>query len=263
MSGGNMYTIEELISEGIHIIDNYKKEQHTEVYACLKGTLYESWMGKVAVYTEQLSEGIIKNELKKLYCSRNKYLNTSGAEKVVGILSALKNIDTIEKRKENKMKVFISHSSEDKKYGDILLELLRGLGLNRDEIIYTSNDLYGIPLGKKIYDYLRENIDTDVHMIFLLSDYYFQSVACMNEMGATWLAQKEYTVIGIPGFDFTCKSFQDCCIDSKEMGLIMDNYIRITEFKEMIESEFGKRIDDLEWQVLLEKYREDLSMKVK
>lgn len=258
-----MYTIEELISEGIHIIDNYKKEQHTEAYPCLKGTLYESWMGKVAIYTEQLSDGIVKKELQKLYNSRNKYLNTSGVEKVVGTLSALRDSGTIEEEKKSKMKIFISHSSEDKEYGDILLELLRGLGLNRDEIIYTSNDLYGIPLGKKIYYYLRENIDTDVHIIFLLSDNYFQSVACMNEMGATWLAQKEYTVIGIPGFNFTCKSFQDCCIDSKEMGLIMDNYIRITEFKGIIESEFGKRIDDLEWQALLEKYKKNLSIKIK
>lgn len=40
-------------------------------------------------------------------------------------------------------------------------------------------------------------------------------------------------------------------------------YIRITEFKGIIESEFGKRIDDLEWQVLLEKYKENLSIKIK
>lgn len=139
---------------------------------------------------------------------------------------------------------------------------MRGLGLNRDEIVYTSNDLYGIPLGKKIYDYLRDNIDSDVHMVFLLSNNYFQSVACMNEMGAAWLAQKEYTVIGIPGFDFNCQSFQDCCIDSKEIGLVMDNYIRIAEFKAILESEFGKRIDDMEWQALLEKYRQKLLDKI-
>ena len=84
----------------------------------------------------------------------------------------------------------------------------------------------------------------------------------MNEMGATWLAQKEYTVIGIPGFNFGCNSFQDCCIDSKEMGFIMDNYIRITEFKGIIESEFGKRIDDLEWQVLWEKYKENFEKNI-
>lgn len=256
-----MYTIEKLINEGMRIIDDYKKGEYTEVCLCLQGPLYESWMGKVAIYTEQLSDGIIKNELQKVYNNRNKYLGARGAEKVVGTLLALKDAGII--KGENEMKVFISHSSEDKEYGDVLLELLRGLGLNRDEIIYTSNDLYGIPLGKKIYYYLRENIDTDVHMIFLLSDHYFQSVACMNEMGATWLAQKEYTVIGIPGFDFNSKSFQDCCIDSKKMGFIMNNYIRITEFKGIIESEFGKRIDDMEWQALLEKYKENLSTNIK
>ncbi len=258
-----MYKIDELIREGIHIIDDYKKVQHTEIYPCMRGLPYESWMGKVAIYTEHVPNEFAKKELQKLYNNRNKCLSTSGAEKVVGILSALRDANFSEEEEKSKVKVFISHSSEDKKYGDVLLEFLKGLGLNRDEIIYTSNDLYGVPLGKEIYYYLRENINTDVHMIFLLSDNYFKSVACMNEMGATWLAQKEYTVIGIPSFNFSCNSFQDCCIDSKEMGFIMDNYIRITEFKGIIESEFGKRIDDLEWQVLLEKYKENLSMKIK
>lgn len=91
-----MYTIDELISEGIHIIEDYNKEQHTEMYSCLRGPLYESWMGKVAIYTEQLSNGIIKNELQKLYNKRNQYLIASGAEKVVGTLSALRDAGTIE-----------------------------------------------------------------------------------------------------------------------------------------------------------------------
>lgn len=108
-----MYTIEELISEGMHIVENYKKEQHTEVYTCMKGTLYECWMGKVALYTEQMPNGIIKEELQKLYNKRNKYLNTSGAEKVIGTLAALKDTNILG-RTENKMKVFISHSSKDK-----------------------------------------------------------------------------------------------------------------------------------------------------
>lgn len=255
---GKMYTIEELISEGSHIINEYKK-RHMGSSFCLQGILYERWMGKVAIYSERLADGIIKKELQELYNSRNKYLDTMGAEKVLGVLYALESAKAVVAKEADKVKIFISHSSKDKKYGNILLELLRGLGLNKDEIIYTSNDLYSIPLGKKIYHYLRDNIDTNVHMVFLVSNNYFKSIACMNEMGAAWLAQKECTVIGIPGFDFNCKPFQECCIDSKAMGLIMDNYIRITEFKGIVEKEFGKRIDDLEWQMLLDKYKQSLS----
>jgi hypothetical protein len=250
-----MSTVDELILEGNELVNKYKKQKNTETYAHLGGRNYESWMGKVAIYTDNLPDGIIKNELRGLYRKRNNYLEAIGAEKVLGALTALANEKITEREENKKLKIFISHSSKDKKYGDALLGLLTGLGLKRDEIIYTSNDLYGIPLGKKIYEYLRNNIDTNVHMIFLLSNNYFESIACLNEMGAAWLAQKEYTVIGVPGFDFNFKAFNECCIDSKEMGLTMENMIRITEFKGIIENEFGKRIDDMEWQDVLEKYR--------
>ena len=78
-------------------------------------------------------------------------------------------------------------------------------------------------------------------------------------MGASWLAQKDHTIICVPEFDFSMKQFNDCCLDSKEMGLRMDNYIRITEFKAIIESKFGKVIDDMEWQALLESYKKAIS----
>ncbi len=38
-------------------------------------------------------------------------------------------------------------------------------------------------------------------MIYHLSDNYYDSVACLNEMGAAWVVQNDYTVVGIPGFD--------------------------------------------------------------
>jgi hypothetical protein len=37
------------------------------------------------------------------------------------------------------MKIFISHASANKEYGNALVELLRGIGLKEDEIIFTSN----------------------------------------------------------------------------------------------------------------------------
>lgn len=215
-------------------------------------------MAKVINYADDMPNGSLKKELKELYRKRNYYLDTMGAEKVLGVLGAILSTESDVKKGESEMKIFISHSSKDKVFGDILLGLLKGLGLGRNEIIYTSNDLYGIPLGKKIYSYLRDNIDTNVHILFLLSDNYFDSVACLNEMGATWLAQKEYTIIGAPNFDFNGQKFNDSCIDSKEMGMHMNSYVRLAELKEIIESEFGKRIDNIEWQSVLEKYKQEL-----
>jgi hypothetical protein len=64
-------------------------------------------------------------------------------------------------------KIFLSHRSTNKKYADALERFIVGLGVKNDQLIYTSHPLHKIPLGKKIYDYLRENINDQVFMIIL------------------------------------------------------------------------------------------------
>lgn len=252
-----MNKLDGLIVDGKQLIEEYYKAPQ-ESYGRVRGIKYETWMGKVKMFVDtELKGNSLKNELEALYKKRNNYLGTTAVEKVIGVLCALQSADVVEGEKRE-MKIFISHSSNDKNYGDVLVELLRGIGLKKEEIIYTSNDIYGIPLRKNIYDYLRNNINDEIHMIFLLSTNYFNSVACLNEMGASWLAQKEHTIIGVPQFDFNMKQFSDCCLDSKEMGFNMNNNIRVTEFKAIIETRFGKRIDDMEWQSVLEKYNSSL-----
>lgn len=249
-----MDMLESLISDGKKIIDGYN-DAVQERYGRVQGIEYETWMGKIKCFADSRLKGNpMKDELDLMYKKRNNYLGTTAVEKVLGILYATQSAILVEEVKMS-MKIFISHSSKDKKYGDLLVGLLRGLGLEREEIIYTSNDIYGIPLRRNIYDYLRNNIDAEIHILFLLSENYFNSVACLNEMGASWLAQKDHTIIGVPNFDFSMQQFNECCLDSKEMGLLMNNYIRIAEFKAIIENKFGKRIDDIEWQSVLEEYK--------
>ena len=254
-----MDILDSLILEGETLVNEYNNKITKERYGSISGVKYETWMGKVTLFSNSYLKGNpMKNELDAMYKKRNNYLGTAMAEKVIGILYAVKSAQVLNEGEKNNMKIFISHSSKDKEYGDILVELLRGLGLKKDEIIYTSNDIYGIPLSKNIYDYLRSNMNNEIHILFLLSENYFDSVACLNEMGASWVAQKEHTIIGVPQFDFKMQKFKDCCIDSKEIGFIMNNYIRLIEFKKIIECKFGKRIDDMEWQSVLEKYRKNI-----
>ena len=97
-------------------------------------------------------------------------------------------------------KIFLSHRSSDKKYADALEKLIVGLGVKNEQLIYTSHPLHKIPLGQKIYDYLRENITDQVFMIILWSNSYLESPACLREMGAAWLLQTYY--VGIYTTDF-------------------------------------------------------------
>ncbi|MDF2883074.1 MAG: hypothetical protein K0R54_3631 [Clostridiaceae bacterium] len=153
-----------------------------------------------------------------------------------------------------KEKIFISHSSVDRKYGEALVKLLRGLGFQRQQIIFTSNDDYGIPIDTNIFDYLKSQINDGVYMIYLLSDNYYKSVACLNEMGAAWIVQNEYTVIGVPDFNFNNPKFSEGAIDPRRIGFNIDNRKRIVEFKNKLLDRFELSIDEVDWNNLLDEY---------
>lgn len=157
-----------------------------------------------------------------------------------------------------KEKIFISHASADKKYGEVLVKLLRGLGLKRDQIIFTSDDDYGIPIDRNIFGYLKDQINDEVYMIYLLSDKYYERVACLNEMGAAWIVQNDYTVIGIPDFDFNNPKFSEGAIDPRRIGFTLDNKKRIVEFKNKILDRFELSIDEPDWNNLLDNYLENI-----
>lgn len=135
-----MDTIESLIAEGKNFINEYNKTPK-KAYSCVRGLNYEAWMGKVKCYADsKLKEYPIKTELDDIYRKRNNYLGTTAVESALGVLCAIQSTNPNMMEKGINMKVFISHSSKDKVYGDILVDLLKGLGLKREEIIYTSNE---------------------------------------------------------------------------------------------------------------------------
>lgn len=100
-------------------------------------------------------------------------------------------------------KVFISHSSRDEAFVRKIVELLEDIGLTEDQVVCSSIPGYGIPLGEDIYEWLaRQFREFDLHVLFVLSDNYYSSVACQNEMGATWVLKTKYDTILLPGFEF-------------------------------------------------------------
>lgn len=162
--------------------------------------------------------------------------------------------------KENKCvvdepKIFISHSSKDKKYGKALVRLIESIGVSNKNIIFTSDDIHGIPLGQNIFDFLKNEISSNAHMLYLLSDNYFESPACLNEMGASWIIKNDYTFIGTPEFSFSNSKFSGIAIDIRTVGFTMDNKSRLIEFRNMIYEKFNlPNIDDRIWYEKLDEY---------
>ena len=118
----------------------------------------------------------------------------SGLKKDECVLTASEIIDA----KKADTVIFISHKSDDKKYGDALRNFIIGLGVKEKQLVYTSHPLHKIPLDESIYEYLRSHFNSTLFMIILWSDKYLESPACLNEMGAAWVTQTDYTNIYVP-----------------------------------------------------------------
>lgn len=134
----------------------------------------------------------------------------------------------------NNMRIFISHSSEDKEYGNALVNLLIGIGIEETNIVFTSNSNYGIPMGKNIYEYLKQEINNKAFIIYLLSPRYYKSIPCLNEMGAAWVVENKHIIIYTPDFKLSSKEFQNCAIDSKEFGFKINDENQIWNFTELL-----------------------------
>lgn len=180
------------------------------------------------------------------------YSDKINFDEVSGALKAIyENIDyyyaeesvSMEEKKEKI--VFISHATADKKYIKAFVELLEDLGLNEEEIICSSIPPYCIPLDGKVYEWLVDKFQNyDLHVFFMLSHNYYESTACLNEMGAAWAMKQKWTGILLPGFGF---EDIDGCIDRTQISIKLDDketetlHYRLEELKNNLTSEFQLR----------------------
>ena|GEM_PF-2082735 len=186
----------------------------------------------------------IKNEI-ELYTPNDEEYISSGNEK------------------ENNIPIiFLSHCSDDKLYGNALQKIITGLGVKNEQLIYTSHPLHKIPLDANIYDYLRKSITTKILMIFLWSDAYLESPACMNEMGAAWVTQSDYTNIYTPNFSFGNPKYHECAVDPRKMGAVLngDNHCKtaMIELKNKILTMFGLSVEEKQATYLLDEFIKEI-----
>lgn len=97
--------------------------------------------------------------------------------------------------------LFISHASANEEIATNLVQMLRTLGFNNRNMFCSSVPGYDIREGEDIYDTLASKFsEFNIFVILLLSKEYYESAACLNEMGATWVLKANYSTIVCPGF---------------------------------------------------------------
>lgn len=227
-----------------------------------KKELFEILIQTVSVFKKELPE-IEDAIVFRVWTSQR------DANIVIGILNLYmfdneKNDLSVPSPKINQPVIFLSHKSNDKKYADALEKLIMGLGIKHKQLIYTSHPLHKIPLDRNIYDYLRDAIGGNVFVIILWSNSYINSPACLNEMGAAWVAQKDYTNIYTPDFDFGNPKYHECAIDTRKMGAVLngdDNCkASLVELKNKIISLFNFIADETTSTYLIDQCIKDIQV---
>lgn len=149
--------------------------------------------------------------------------------------------------KKKRRLLFISHAEKDSEIVSEFVDLLYNIGLRTEDMFCSSRTDLDIAIGEDIYDYLRKTLDLDdVITVFMLSDNYYKSAACLNEMGAVWLKQSSYYTFLLPEFEY--KDIKGA-INANVKGIKLDITNKrlngdLTNFKKRIENDFGIKPSD-------------------
>jgi hypothetical protein len=85
--------------------------------------------------------------------------------------------------------IFISHSSKDEPVVTAFIDkiLNAGLGINRENIFYTSSKDTGPKSGADFKKAIKDKLKNSVAVIQIITRNYKDSEICLNEMGAAWV----------------------------------------------------------------------------
>lgn len=144
-------------------------------------------------------------------------------------------------------KIFISHSSKDKKFAEALIIMLNSLGFREGEIFCSSIQGYWIKKGNFFKVIMEQFEHNDLYVIFIQSPRFYASPISLNEMGAAWALHSEY-------YSFLTKDMEydhmSAVVNNHEIACKVnekDAKGRLNDWQEEITKYFGK--EPINWSV--------------
>lgn len=148
-------------------------------------------------------------------------------------------------------KLFLSHSSKDQLIANAFVDFMYSIGLTENDVFCSSDSSSQIPLHTNIYDYLNGLLSNDeLYVVFFLSDNYYASPICLNEMGAAWLKRSKSLNFLLPGFDFN--DIQGVANNNHigiKLGVKSDEiFASFNNFRDDLEQLFNIKISNNRWE---------------
>ncbi|MDQ6598078.1 TIR domain-containing protein [Bacillus salipaludis] len=156
-----------------------------------------------------------------------------------------------------KKKLFISHSSKDEVVCTSFVELLETIGVPDEAILYTSSPRHGIPGDADIFDYLKEHLSDGITVFYMLSDNYYKSAYCLNEMGAAWVAQNASSTFILPNFSGSIAGV----INKNRKAFNLSQPVELIQLKNKLITEFNlPTISETKWEDAKNKFLRVISI---
>jgi hypothetical protein len=169
------------------------------------------------------------------------------------------NKTTVKKMKEIR-KVFISHSSLDKEIVEEVIEILEIIGLKADQIFCSSFEPYGVELGQNFLERIKDELDEDILVLFILSENFYKSAVSLCEMGATWIRTSEHIPIIVPPFRFEDMKG----VFPTTLGMMINEKNKFNELKTKIERLFRlEQIESSVWERKRDRILKNIERKLK
>lgn len=160
-------------------------------------------------------------------------------------------------------KIFISHSTNDEPIVERFVTMLGQIGVKQDQLFCSSVAGYEIPQGAgDLYDFIRNEMSNDnLFVILMLSENYYKSPVCLNEMGAAWVKQSTCQIILLPGFQY---SKIEGVVNPRDITFRLDdkekrNYA-LNDLKDCIISHLGlmDNLSQNHWERVRDKFLEEV-----
>lgn len=99
-------------------------------------------------------------------------------------------------------KVFISHSSKDAGIVEEVIDLLEIIGVRHEQIFCSSFEGYSIGLGQDFLQRIKDELNGNVLVLFIITSNFYNSHVSLCEMGAAWVKTSKHIPIVVPPLSY-------------------------------------------------------------